>query len=157
MNQRGFSFPELLVVIGIIAILSGLISVNLLGVGHRASVASSLEELLADIEKTRYEAMHGVDATTTPLLHGIHFSPNQYVLFEGATFDPNSSTNVTITLPAPMALTDIEFPGGTVMFAGASGEIVGFSPTSASVAIIDTVTSEKHTVTLNALGTVVNH
>lgn len=151
-NQRGFTLTELIVIVGIIAILSGLISVNLLGVQHGSSLTSNVTQLLADIHHQRYLALSGVNGISA---HGIHFDNQQYVLFDGATYNAGNPSNAVTTLPQNITLSDIGFPNGTVLFAAETGEIVGFASPSAVVSVMEVNSGRKQTIHLNALGTVV--
>lgn len=158
MKQSGFSFVELIVVFGIVATFTALVSINLLGVQHGSSIAGTKEQLLADIAHVRLQSLSGFNASQTAgSAHGVHLDSDRYTLFTGSSYNPSNTANSVFILPQNITITDITLPGGTVVFATASGEIIGYSAIANSFAILEINSQLKKTIQFNALGTVISN
>src|SRR3989344_2865404 len=95
-SRRGFTLPELLIVMSILAVLFGLVSLSLLGGQHQLSVASSLSQLIADIKLQQSKAMWGdTEGRDTTDTYGVSLNSNQYILFHGSV---GNSDDVTVNL-----------------------------------------------------------
>src|SRR5678815_1824171 len=93
-NQRGFTLIELLVVIGIITVLFGLASVNLVRPQNIASVQGATDTLVADIKNQQLLSMTGEDGQTATIQpHGIYMTGTKYSLFAGSAYSAADSNN----------------------------------------------------------------
>lgn len=155
-RQHGYTFPEIIVVVGILAVLFGIGSVGLLRVERRPQLATTANKLIADIKQQQLKAMVGeADSAGSKQPYGIYFASSRYVLFVGATYVPNDSANAPIDLESRLSLTS-SLPGNTLVFAKGSGEVVGFTGGQDMVTITQTDNGDSVAVRINALGTVVS-
>lgn len=95
--KLGFTLPELLIVMGIVAILTTLATVNLLRPQHQASTQAALATLMADLRLHQLKAMLG---------------------------DTEDSANFSITLEPPLQVSTT-FPNNQIVFQAGSGEVAG--------------------------------
>ncbi len=122
---RGFTLPELVVVMGIFILL---LSIGIMGLApnfSHAEVNAGSDLLLADVKSQQAKAMAGetsLGGANTP--HGIYTGADYYTLFSGV-FDPNSPANITTTLPTGTTLAST-FPSNIILFVPGSGEIDNF-------------------------------
>lgn len=146
---RGFTVIELIVVLGMAATLTGLITINLLTSQRLATLNSTITVLESDLRQQQLKSMSGdIADESTPTDHGIHFETDKYVLFPkdyisgtGNTFVVNLDGNISITTP------------GEIIFSQGSGET--------KVGSLDTVTlqdsfNNQKSLTINSLGVIIS-
>lgn len=130
----GFTLIELILIMGVIAVLFAVSSINLTGSQQKASVNSTIASLVADIKSQQFKAMTGDGGTD----HGIRFDTTSYILLpENFVVDLGNNLQLSTT-----------FPANTITFSQGSGEITGFTTGS------DTVTLGDQTLRLNLYGVI---
>ncbi len=153
----GFTFPELIVVIGIFAILFGLTTANLPSFQRLASVSSTVDTLVSDIKSQQIKAMVGAtEGRVAADNYGIRFEQNKYIFFHGTSYNSNDSSNFTVNLDQNMQFQNITFPNAVVIFSQGLGEVVGYASGSSSLTIKNTAGSEQKTITVNRYGVIVS-
>ena len=155
--MKGFTVVELLVVMGIAAILLGFSTINLVKVQRNTTTGAALDSLMADLRSQQAKAMSGAEGGGN---FGIFFnSTNSYILFKGSSYNPSDANNFTVALDEPISVSSIfpndpDDPGQIVVFTQGNGEIVGFSNTSNKITVTNTAGSEGKTLNLNRLGVI---
>jgi prepilin-type N-terminal cleavage/methylation domain-containing protein len=152
--QKGFSLVELLISVTIFAMLIGIITLNLNTAQHKATISTSLETLLTDLNQQQIKAMVGdTEGRTDADNYGIHFDSTSYTLFHG-TYSGSETTNFSIILPTIQQITTT-FPSSQVIFQKGSGNVVGFDPNNENtITLSDTVNGEQKVIELNRFGVV---
>lgn len=151
--QKGFTLVEILTVFGVTVILISLSVVSLSTVRESASTDSTLEVLLSDIKLQQTKSMTGdTFGQSTTLPFGIYFTSTSYTLFRGNSYSASDPTNFTISLSDNLQFSSITFPTSQIVFAKGSGEIVGFSDTTDTVTLRNTVSNQDTVITLNKYG-----
>jgi len=151
--QRGYSLVEILITIGIFAILSGLATISLLNAQHSASLQGQLTTLIADTKQQQIKAMQGdTEGRATPDYYGIHFASNSYTLFHGTSYNASDSTNLTFPLDTVFQFTNITLTNGNLIFIPLSGEMYGYSTLANSVILKDTTNNQQKQLQFNYLG-----
>lgn len=89
LNSKGFTFIELLVVMAIIAILSGLGLLVSLDIYRSYSFNSERDVVLAFLQKARSQSLANINQQS----HGVHFAGDSYVLFAGNTYNSSDDNN----------------------------------------------------------------
>jgi prepilin-type N-terminal cleavage/methylation domain-containing protein len=120
--NRGFSLIELLVVMGLLAIL-GSFSLMVSMENYRgSSFAESQATLVSALQKARSQALFGVcigSGCTAGQPHGVHIDSNQLVLFQGTTYNADDPNNEYL----PVQSAGITFSGiHDVVFTEFSGD-----------------------------------
>ena len=155
-SNLGFTLTELLLVMGISAILLSFGFVNLLGLTRRVYLTTTLNTLISDLRSQQADAMNGYAADgITPDTYGIYFTSASYILFRGNTYNPSDPTNFTVTLSSPLQFTNITFPGNQVVFNQGSGEINGFASGQNALSLTNPQDGQTKTVTLDQFGAVI--
>jgi prepilin-type N-terminal cleavage/methylation domain-containing protein len=131
---KGFTLIEVLVVLGIFALVSGFSLVIGMESYQSDSLADDQATLVSALQKARSQAMSAVcigNTCTSGVPHGVHITAKQLVIFQGAAYDPNDDSNDYIPLQ-DAALTTSGL--SDVVFAEYSGD----SNTPGNIVITDT-------------------
>ncbi len=127
LAQKGFTLVELLLVMGVFAILSSLVTINLLRPQIKASVDKSVNTLIADIKLQQIKSMVGDNLNNgTADSHGIYFGTNEYTLFKGTTYTVGNSSNIVIPLDEGNTFSTINLPDSQIIFSRLSGEFSNY-------------------------------
>ncbi len=147
---RGFTLPELLIVMVVFSTLIGIITINLTYAQRRASINSEVNTLLSDLKRQQTKAMIGdTEGRASPDNYGINFQANKYVLFHGTTFVATDSANLDIALEGNL---HVATPGASIIFTRVSGQVSSYSPSNNTVIIQDATNSTQKTIQYNQLG-----
>lgn len=153
--QRGFTFTELIIVIGILSVILGFATINLIKSQSSASVSATVDVLVAGIKEQQMKAMTGdTEGRSTSSAYGIHFDTNQYVLFNGTTYSNTNPSNRVIPLETSLVFENITLSGGTVTFLKLSGEVSGFASGFDSLQIRHTGSQQQKSMQINRYGVI---
>ncbi len=155
-SQKGFSIIELLVVIFIVALLSGLVLVGFFSGQKRYAVSRAAQLLAADLRRAQNFAITGkIQGATVPAGYGLYISSaSQYKLFY------NNNTNKQYNASS-ITLETISLADAAITSAGIAKSIYFTPPEpvtyingAASGSQIFTITSNSYskTVTVDASG-----
>lgn len=147
-TQHGFSITELLLIMGVFALLFGFASLNLLGIRSKTSLGTSVDVLLSDMKGQQIKAMTGTEGGDN---YGVHFQTNSYVLFK-SSFNPSNPDNFEVTLDD--ITVDTTLPGSEVVFSKISGEVTGFNPSGNTIRFSSSSSTDQKIITLNRFGVV---
>lgn len=154
--QSGMTIVEVLLVMGIFAILSGIVTINLLNSKQAASINTSLNTLITDLKQQQLKAMVGdTGGRATVDNYGVYFGSTTYTLFHG-TAPQNDSSDLKVTLGDSLQFSTgtNTFTGSQVVFLKGSGEVMNFSSTNNQIIIKDTSSNKQKTLTINRYGVV---
>lgn len=142
----GFSLPELIVVMSIMATLTGLITINLANSQQRASLSSLVQNFISDTRQQQIKAMTGdTEGRPEASSYGVHIDASQYVLFHG-TYSPTEPSNFAVSLPTNMIFVT---PGLDIIFSKISGD-----STPLSIQLQDTTNGNTKTIQINRYGVI---
>lgn len=151
-QSKGFTLIELLLVMGIMGILFGLATVNLVRTQHFASVSATVDQLVSDLHVQQTKAMMGTkDTAGNTNSYGIHVSGSTYILFQGTT-DPNDSSDFTVS---PDGITfSTNLPNNMIVFGQKSGEFSNYVSGPYAITVKNTNGTEQKTLYINKYGVV---
>ena len=139
-GNKGFTFIEVLLVIGIIGVLVGLA----IPFYQSFQVSSQLDNSTQEIVQTLRRAQARSMASESLSAFGVHFAGRKFVLFQGAIYNPADPLNEAVDLPNTLTIT----PATDVVFSMTKG-----IPDSTNSILIST-SGESKTITINELGVV---
>ena len=155
MSKKGFTLIELMIVMAIVSILIGIVTINLLQLRNTTSVTSNIDALVSDLRSQQIKAMIGAtEGRTSTDSYGIYFLSDQYVLFHGTIYNPADTSNFVVNLPEDLEIQATTLPNNTIVFSQLSGEIAGFSGTSASITVQLINSGVQRVITLNRYGVI---
>lgn len=153
-TQRGFTFPEVIVILGIVAVLFGIVTVSLLRIQRSPQVLTTATILMTDIKSQQLKAMMGdTEGSGMRDFYGVAVEPSRYVLFAGNTYIPGNPTNAPVEF-GPSLLASTTIPGGTLLFAKGSGEIIGHIDGADTVTLTNIDSDQAVTLRVNSYGVV---
>lgn len=144
--KRAFTFVEVIVVMGVIAILFSLSVPQLFRLRDRNTLQTSATQLISLIRQQQLLAMNA------PAPYGIYFEQSKYVLFTGTSYSSLDPKNTITVVDYPLQFTLIQFPSSQMIFASGSGEIVGYDSNNHSIVLEETIHHDKRTIQFNSLG-----
>ena len=125
--SKGFTLLELLIVMGIIAIISVLAISSLGRFRKNSALDSAHQDTLTALHEARELTLSSKEATT----YGVHFQTDKAVRFTGAIYNADATSNVPYIFDSRVRIVEINLGGGSdVIFrrltgeAGATGNVV---------------------------------
>lgn len=152
--QSGATLLELVIFMSIALLLFGYVTLNLTKFQKKTSINTTIDTLVSDLKSQQTKAMSGAKSGANGSSYGVYFLSDRYILFTGSSYSGSSPSNFTVMLDGSLAITDIAFPGNTLVFLRESGEVSGFLEGGNRVAIQSTSGNEKLTITVNKYGVV---
>lgn len=153
--EQGFTLIELMLVMAIFVVLTGIATVNLFSFQHKSQISATLNTFIADMKNQQIKAMAGdTNGDTTVDNYGITFDSGnyQYVLFKG-TYSVSNANNFVVSVPNTIQLTTTS-ANSQIIFAKGSGEVNGLSSGVTTITLRDTVSNEQKVIQLNRYGVI---
>lgn len=156
-NLSGFTLTELIITLGILTILTGLTSVNLLGFYAKNTLNTSTPVLISDLRQQQLKAMIGdTEGSTSHAAYGVYFQPDRYTLFQGSAYSVSGTANFDIVLNSDLQFSNIILPSSQIVFASGSGEVANYNPSFDYVTLKNVTTDETKTIRINQYGTIID-
>ncbi|QQG41731.1 MAG: type II secretion system protein [Candidatus Woesebacteria bacterium] len=131
-TNNGFTVVELMLSIGILAILFALTTINLGRLPSSSAQSATIDVLISDIRAQQTQAMAGnID-------FGIHFDSTSYTL---------TPSNFVVDLDPGISFSNVTFLGGDLNFSAGSGET-----TSGAFSIVNDQINQTTVVNINKYG-----
>jgi prepilin-type N-terminal cleavage/methylation domain-containing protein len=144
--NRGYTFVELLVSMGILAVLFALVMINVSPLPSNTLQIASLDTLLSDIRSQQTLALSNDSS------YGVHLETGSYTLFKGSTYTQGLSSNFVVNLDSGIAFSNITFPGSVIVFSAGSGEVAGYTAGLDNFTIGSSVTNKSTVIKINKYG-----
>lgn len=152
MNHRpGFTLVEVLIIMGILAILFTISSLNLSNTVPQSALSNATELLVADLKQQQLSALTGnTEGQDNSSNYGIYFTADKYILFRGSVYDANEASNFDINLDNISTSTTAS--GSVIIFQKNSGEILNFQTSNNTITLTHNDIGHSKTITINKYG-----
>ncbi len=120
--KKGFTLAEILVVITILVLVSGIVLASIRGYIREQALSGTVASITAVLSDARTQTLSG----NAGAQYGVHFETDSVTLFSGATYSEGAAGNEVITLDSRVILADINLGGGSdVVFEKLTGDADG--------------------------------
>jgi Tfp pilus assembly protein FimT len=152
-HRSGFTLVEILIIMGILAILFTISSLNLSNTVPQNDLSNATELLIANLKQQQLSALTGnTEAQSASSNYGIYFTAGKYVLFRGNSYNANDSGNYVINTDD---INDSTTASGSVLiFQKNTGQILNFQPANNTITLTHTSIQKSKTITLNKYGVI---
>lgn len=152
-SRRGWTYPDLIVAAGVLAVLVTLTTMSLSRAQFSAYERTALDNLAADMSIQQTRAMMGdAAAAGTVTGYGIYFQSDRYTLFKGNSYSASNPENVVIRLNPSFSFSSIGFPSGQLIYASKSGAFANFASGQNTVVLRNNGSGSTQTLTVNSYG-----
>jgi prepilin-type N-terminal cleavage/methylation domain-containing protein len=146
----GFSLIEMVVAMGLLLLLLGFITLNLVSNQRRTSLEVTVEALISDLRAQQIKAMTGATGGSgTGQNFGIYFASSSYTLFRGNSYSASDTHNLVIALDPNYVFANA---GQTVSFTRRSGMVIGYQASQNTIVLQDATNNDTRTITFNQYG-----
>ncbi len=153
--MKGYTLIELIVVVGIVALLTSIGIVNVVRFQQQTNVTAVTDAFVNAVKEQQTKAMSGdAEGRGANSPYGVNIALDKYIQFHD-TFTSGESSNRVITLPSITEITTT-FPNSQIVFEGGSGEIVGYSGATSNVTIRNIQTNDQRVIHFNRYGAVIS-
>jgi prepilin-type N-terminal cleavage/methylation domain-containing protein len=148
--KKGFTYPELIVVMAILLSLFTLVSQGTLGSERKVAVVAIRSTVLSDIRQQQLKAMVGdTDSQPASSDFGVHLAGDRYVLFKGTAYNAGDPNNFSVLLDPNIVITST-FAGDNLIFSQGSGNL----PAAGAITLSSTLDARTVILNFNAFGVV---
>lgn len=148
-TRGGFTTPEILIVVFIVAVLSGLAFSSFTSVRSKEILDKNTLQVVSFIEQARTLSLSAKGGES----FGVHFGPSQLVRFAGLTYSQNDPRNVTFNIDPAVTVSSMNLTGGgsEVMFRKLRGTTD--TPGTVTLSLVAS-TTQKKVITIGGTGVV---
>lgn len=137
----GFTFVEVILVIGILGIIVGLA----IPLYQSFQISSQLDDLTQEVVQTLRRAQQKAMASEDFSDFGVHFESQRFVLFKGNSYNPADPLNEVVNLPSVLSIS----PATDIVFSALKGTVA-----ISTLLTIQTRNNETSTININEFGVV---
>jgi prepilin-type N-terminal cleavage/methylation domain-containing protein len=151
--SAGFTLVEILLVMGLIAVLAAATLINFIRPQNQASLDGITNALVTDIKSQQIKAMagDGVSASSAQA-HGVYVQAGSYTLFKGSAYSGADTDNFAISTDTITLTPDL--PSSQVVFTKATGDVSGFDSAHKTITVSSSALGASKVITINRYGAV---
>lgn len=154
LKNQGFTLIEVLVVMGLVAILASVSVVNLIKPQTTSSLDGVTATLVSDLKAQQNKAMSGGSvSSTTAQPHGIYIQPTSYTLFKGSAYSAVDDDNFVISMGTDTNLSTT-FSSTQIIFAQISGEVSSWVNGSNTITVTNINGGGTKNISINVFGAI---
>jgi prepilin-type N-terminal cleavage/methylation domain-containing protein len=153
-RQAGFTLVEVLIVMGLMAVLITMTTISLIRPQTSASIASTVSQLVNDLKAQQLRSMSGNSGSATSAqANGVYVQSGTYTLFKGSTYSAGDADNFAVSVTNGVTLSTT-FASTQVVFTKGTGEVTGFSAGANTITVTNATSGQTKTITLNRYGVI---
>ncbi|HEY4505127.1 MAG TPA: prepilin-type N-terminal cleavage/methylation domain-containing protein [Candidatus Paceibacterota bacterium] len=145
-EQNGFTIIEILIVLAIVALLS-VVSFQSFGrINGSEAINKDAFQIISVLRQARSLTLDSKNGNQ----YGVHLESSRVVLFEGSSYDPNSTNNTIVSLSNRVTISSISLSGGgsDVVFEKVTGKTA-----KSGTVVISLINDNTQTKTITIYGT----
>lgn len=154
-NKKGFTLVELLVVIGIVAVIFSLSALAVLNIQRSRLLESNSWAIVSLLRQAQNQALNGVSVDGTNQVNfGVHFDAanRQYILFQGDSFNPADHYNLVQEIPAGLEMI-LDLPAdNNIIFHKITGRVNNYDGAHHQVTLRHPADGRTVTINFNIMG-----
>lgn len=118
--KKGFSLLELIIVVGIMAILGAITIFSLISMNNAELVSRDVFQVRSLLDRARSQTLSAKDDSQ----YGVHFTQTSVTLFKGSAYSPSDPENYVFNLDDRVLISSFVFSGqgNDVVFYRLTGE-----------------------------------
>jgi len=147
-SNKGLTLVEVLVVIGVMALIVGIVFGSFNSFRGTKSVSIDAETVVEILRQARNETLSSKNAGA----YGVKFATSTMTIFLAPTYVAGTATNRDFTLSSPKTVLTLSLTGGgsTIVF----NKLTGETSQNGTIAVSSSVASSTKTVTIYKTGLV---
>lgn len=149
----GFTYIELIMVMGITMVIMSIVSVISMTNLTRSQTNAQIDFLLSDISTQQQLAANRVISGEGNQLYGVQFLEDAYVLFEGESYVADKNTNQQVALPIGMDISTINLPNQQIVFDQGTGFVKNWQAAQSGI-VLSSPLGKTITITINRYGVI---
>lgn len=152
-HKNGFTLVEILIIMGILAVLFTITSLNLTNTVPQSSLDNTVRLFIADLKQQQLNALTGnTEGQGSSSDYGIYFTSGKYTLFRGSSYNASDTANFDVVTDD--IDTSSTSTGSVIVFIKNSGIIKNFSPSNNTITFTQTNIGSQKTITINKYGVI---
>ena len=146
-REYGFSFIELIIVIGIILVVSTVAIISLRSLVTQTDLSGNARSIVSTLNLAKSKTVSSEGASQW----GAHFEADRFALFKGTAYNSADSNTKIYTLPSTLEISSIALNGGgaNVLFTRITGQTTNYG--SVAIREKDNITNSR-TITIENSG-----
>lgn len=148
-KERGATLLEILVAVGLLAMISSLVLASFSQFRARKTLDATIESTLSAFSRAHLDTI----ASLNDKQYGVHLDADKAVYFVGTTYNAGDATNIPYVLNSAIEIADISLTGGgsDVIFEKLTG---GTGQSGTFVIRVKADPSKKGVITVNGTGAI---
>lgn len=152
-EDKGMTLVEILVVLALFTVVFAISSISLSGLIPKTNLSEYQQMFVSDLKRQQMQAMQGNYSNLDEALpQGVYLGDDQYVLFQGDTFQASDSANVVATLPQDVRFREVTIPDRQIIFLPLSGEVMNYQSDLDTFSLENSTTGDRVDFEINQLG-----
>lgn len=152
-NQKGFTLVEIILTMGLFAVLAGFVTINLIRPQAKSSVDNITNSVVAEIKGQQLNTMYAdAQGGTSASKYGVYFENNKYILFKGNSYVSADPDNLSYDLPQGVEFIAINLPSSQIIFDQLSGEVGNYDPGNNNIQVKHSAEGTVVTISINEYG-----
>ncbi|HUW21410.1 MAG TPA: prepilin-type N-terminal cleavage/methylation domain-containing protein [Candidatus Bathyarchaeia archaeon] len=152
-EATGFTLIEILLTVGLLAILLGLGTIVFGNFSRQDQLNSTAEKIVSCLSEAQTRTVAGYSLGQAAAFNfGVHFNDSSYTIFPGTAFDPNDVRNQRFELPATLEIKPIFLPLSNIVFEKITGEVRDYNPSQNYLILTGKQSGKEKNIIINKLG-----
>lgn len=105
--NKGVAIAEILVVLAVLAVIFMVVLPQFSKIRELQLLKNTTSDILSSLNKAQSQTLASVNSSS----YGVHFQADKVIIFTGTTYSAGASSNVSINISSPVAISNVTFGG----------------------------------------------